>query len=1682
MFFRILCSFIILIAVHCTTESLARGAEGSISGQIVNTNNEPISGIVVGAFNFDTDAFVNAAFTNSEGAYLIPNLESGNYQVRIDVVGTDYALQFYNGVSSFTNATPVTVNDPENTPDINFSLVKGGSISGNVSDVDGKPVSGLFIDAFVFGTDNIVSFTNSDSSGNYKIIGLPPGAYRVRLDGSGTEFPEQFYDNVLDKDQASPINVTSNTDSSGINFILNSKGSISGFVKDHNNQIVTGVTVEVYDFDTNAIVDSIQPDSSGNYIITDLLAGRYKVGVNTAGTIYGKRFFDNAATLDDADLVNVEASKQTSNVNFFLRSTGSISGTVKDLNNNSISDMIVEALDFGTNKLIDNVMTDGSGNYTIADIPTGNYSVRVNTIGTNFDDQYYNQVDSRNLATAVTVTEKSDTSDIDFVLSFKGSISGTVKSVNNVAVTGMAVGAFDFETNEFINSAVTNRNGGYSITDIPSGSYIVLVDISRTNFAIQFFDEVATFALATSVIVNAPDDTSSIDFILKAAGTINGKVTDLQNNPVPDIFIDAVNVDTRNLINFGQSDSSGNYNIIGLPSGNYFLRADTSGTQFDVQFFNNASTIETATAVTVTASANTSNIDFALGSKGSLSGVVKDASNKAIQGLTVAAFDFLTDEFANSAVTDSEGLYTITNLSTGDYRVNIDIKNSDFAIQFFNDAPTFATADPVAVVAPVKSDNINFVLEFGGSVSGKVLDENNQPVDELFVNASVFETEDFVTSDKTDSSGNYTINGLSTGRYIVDVDTAGKNFEKVFYDNVVSIDLAAPVAVTALNETLEIDFQLASEKSVLKGSIVGKITNKDSNKGMENGEVKASSTEFEEVVVLKTDSDGNYKFELLPIGDYSLRVTIDGFEPKFIEKVGVVDGESTTLNIELTPLNTLGIVAGLITDVETKDGIVDVQVVDSNGVFSTTSLNDGSYILSGLPEGIYGLEVSANGFVTETVELVAVLKGNSTIVDFSLTPLPPKAKFSETNNVGNLPLIVTFKDESEGRTTEWLWTFGDGDSSTEQNPEHVYAKAGIFNVILTVTSPGGADTVIKPNLVAVTGPPIAEFETIVTAGFKTFFLGINNLSTGDISTVLWDFGDGNTSEEINPLHSYGNEGIYTVTLDVSGPGGADTMLKKDFINVLPITAPLAAFSAFKTAGFNPLEIQFSDLSSGKNIKSWLWDFGDGTFSSLQSPFHIYTSDGDFNVSLTIEGDGGVSTITKINFIKVLPVGVPNVDFSVDKTVAFAPIEVQFTDFSEGADLKSWLWDFGDGAISSGRSPLHEYKEEGIYSPTLTVIGQGGVSFEKKINLISAISTDNPIAEFSATPTVFFAPDTVTFTDISEGNEISSWFWNFGDGSVSTEQNPTHVYEIPGNFTVTLTVSNENGAGRETKLNLINVIAQGSPLADFSASPLTGSAPLDVQFNELAEPTDEIDNFFWNFGDGGTSINRNPKHRYNREGFFNVNLAVSNVKGANTREKNNLIIIKAAEPPESNFITNKTTGEVPLIVRFTDLSVGEIDSWNWLFGDGNVSSEQNPVHTYNKPGIFFVSLTVSGPGGADEETKNNLITVDEATSNPNDNPNGNPNTGDEFNSEFSADPTVGSLPLEVQFSDLSNGDIVEWLWDFGDGENSTEQNPTHLYNERGKYKVSLTVSDGTSTETEVKNRFITVKRKTRRGPK
>ncbi len=510
------------------------------------------------------------------------------------------------------------------------------------------------------------------------------------------------------------------------------------------------------------------------------------------------------------------------------------------------------------------------------------------------------------------------------------------------------------------------------------------------------------------------------------------------------------------------------------------------------------------------------------------------------------------------------------------------------------------------------------------------------------------------------------------------------------------------------------------------------------------------------------------------------------------------------------------------TDTETKPSYITVTkkplVVDfkgeptSGGVPLTvvfTNLSTGNFTSCTWDFGDTGTSAECNPTHTYTasgkytVKLTAkgpVDEGSETKVEYITVSPQAIAAFTGSPTSGIGTLSVTFTNQSTGEWDTCAWDFGDGGvSSLCGNPMHTYNTPGKFTVSLKVSGTGGEDTESKVDYITVYAPVTANFSANPALGPNPLLVTFTNTSAGDFDTCAWDWGDGTTGTTcVDPQHSYAAAGKYTVSLKVSGLGGEDTETKTEYITVY--NASVADFSATPLTGIGSATVTFTNLSSG-DFATCNWNFGNGQSSTeCTPPTQNYPTPGKFTVSLTVNGNGGSDTETKTDYVVVYtPV---NADFSANHLTGIAPLTVSFSNLSTG-DFDACEWKFGTFATSTSCTDQNlSFSNPGQYTVSLKVSGPGGEETESRTNYITVY--EPAVAGFSGSPLTGIGKLTVNFTNES-GGEYNTCEWTFGDGQKSdTCGSQSHLYAMPGTFTVSLKVSGDGGENLLTKTDYVTV--------------------------------------------------------------------------------------------------------------------------------------------------------------------------------------------------------------------------------------------------------------------------------------
>ncbi len=663
-------------------------------------------------------------------------------------------------------------------------------------------------------------------------------------------------------------------------------------------------------------------------------------------------------------------------------------------------------------------------------------------------------------------------------------------------------------------------------------------------------------------------------------------------------------------------------------------------------------------------------------------------------------------------------------------------------------------------------------------------------------------------------------------------------------------------------------------------------------------------------------------------------------------------------------------------------------------------------------------------FILCTVCLPAIAAIAQPVADFSATPL-----------AGCAPLAVSFRDLSTGNPTSWQWDLGNGTLATQQNPTTTYFTPGIYTIVLTVSNATGSNTITRTQYIAVADKPTANFVASDSIGcfpLRVNFTDLSSPGTGTIAALEWDFGDGTIGTGPTPFHIYTATGNYSVTLKVTNSSGCVKVFSKSqYIRVSD--GVVVNFSNTAALACHPPEIiNFTNLSTGPGTLSYQWLFGDGGNSNALNPSHTYLNGGTYTLTLVTQSSlGCVDTLTRTAALTIRDV--QSSITAPDSICANSPASLVNASVPQPANA---VWNFGDLTSSSQLNPVKTWSLPGTY--TIRLINDYGTCADTVTRPIRVLAL--PVANFTAANTVTCkAPFTVNFQDQSSPG-VQTWAWNFGDGNTSNLRNPTHTYTTEGQFTVSLVVTNAGGCRDSiTRTNFIRII---KPAVGFFGAPTEGCIPFTFSPTPNVSAIDGVATYLWDFGDGNTSTLQNPSHLYPVQGSYTIKLFITTNDGCTD---SSVITngVRVGSLPVVDFTATPTTQCAGQNIQFTDLSVPS-DRWLWDFGNGANATAQNPIYAYPDTGTYTVSLTAWNNGCSRRITKNNFITALPPVA------------------RFSAAYNCNNKK-QVAFTDQS---VLpqSWQWDFGDGNTSNLRNPTHTYANFGNYTVTLTVTNGSCSNT------------------
>lgn len=755
---------------------------------------------------------------------------------------------------------------------------------------------------------------------------------------------------------------------------------------------------------------------------------------------------------------------------------------------------------------------------------------------------------------------------------------------------------------------------------------------------------------------------------------------------------------------------------------------------------------------------------------------------------------------------------------------------------------------------------------------------------------------------------------------------------------------------------------------------------------------------------------------------------------------------------------------------------------------------------------------------------------------------------------------VKFKDVSfsydavlTGNLNKWEWFFGDGTFSNIQHPSHIFTKAGKYPVKLVVSSDKGyKDSLTK--VVEICGVPAFDFKGVEMCSYNSVFEDFTpELKDCEVLKRGWDFGDG-TSDTIyhydcEPRLAYHNYGAlpgnlpkefevrlttitfsgckYTslpikitinpspivdileseVVFDCSNPvvqlhsqilangaGGLsylwstgettpDITVHSRGLYTLTVTDQSGCFSKDEVRVISPVKakfietkfcspgqsIAFTDKSISQNpakpIISWKWDFGDGTASTEQNPVHLYSNFGDYNVKLRVtDVDGCDDEITHpiFNTYFTERFEIPSNPICVNNA-----IQINGPVFKSSEHFESVQWDFGNGRISFDQNPYTIYSSPGTYEITLKVNynrqywdASGQACSPASTGCLPSPGCSSTVCEKVFKQTIKVNPELKVEIDpfrVCVDEEVQLSFkrtagdltipiinakWKIysketDSTTVVDSLTPSYVFN-KGSNGVELTVEDALGCWYTTPF--LFRTTETVMIPDFTSDVVCANTPttFTANFKDLYENVQEVE---WDFGNN--QLIRKPykrpmteEHTFTQGGTYPVKLTAYSFTGCS---QSKIIDVQVHHLPAVDFGASTVCAKEPLHFTNKTSIVSQVKlSYRWDFGDGNTSSEENPTHVYSSAGSYTVRLSALSETGCSDFAEKQVYIKEGAKA------------------DFEMEETVLSAFSPLHFVNTSEGDIVEYYWDFGDGGSSTEKNPIHSYKEIKLYNVKLIV--------------------------
>ena len=606
---------------------------------------------------------------------------------------------------------------------------------------------------------------------------------------------------------------------------------------------------------------------------------------------------------------------------------------------------------------------------------------------------------------------------------------------------------------------------------------------------------------------------------------------------------------------------------------------------------------------------------------------------------------------------------------------------------------------------------------------------------------------------------------------------------------------------------------------------------------------------------------------------------------------------------------------------------------------------------------------------------------------------------------------------------QYDWNFGNGLTDTRINPNSLYTNIGIYSIRLQATSAKGCFDSLRSTIRVIEAPQ-ASFIPSLDEGCAPLEVTFNNTSIAEFETYQWDYGQGQTStNRIADTITYEqgrHDTTYFVQLIVSNQCRIDTF--SDSILVHP--TPVALFETDRDIGCSPLNLLLSNNLTYGDPDSLIWNFGDGSapFITTKNTFdeplsHIYTTNrlpSDYTIEYIAKNKCGADTAYKtITVFKTV-----EAFFNTDTLRGCFPLTVNFTNSSRG--YVDYAWDFGDGNVSNVNNPSHTFTQSGTFTVKIYVTDSCSYdTFERQILVYPA-----PNVSFDFIRDSICQYDSISF--LSTSANVSGIYWEFGDGDSSRLTDPVHQFDSSGTFSVRYTAYSTLNNCPATVLQDVNILKR--PKATITANPTDGCDPLHVNLKGDSSYNS------WTFSTGNLSILNELTETFTSTGPHWVKLTSEYANGCIDSTSINLVVHPRPDASFTSSIDSSCT--YPVTVDYTNTTIGAL-GYNWIFGNGNRSTQTSPSETLTTPNTYNDTLIASNQFGC-KDTATSQIQIYEKP-----------------NASGLLSPLSGCAPLNVNFTNTSQNSLTS-KWYFGNGDSSLQDDTDYTYTNVGGYRPSLVV--------------------------